>query len=331
MGNNFFSLDFGEKYIRIADAKLSGNKLELVNFGSADTITNFFSIENQSIIEKQAEIIANLANTLKVKNKTAHVVIPDSVSYSQITQMPKLNEKELLAAIRYQADQFIPMPIEEVALDIETLYEDEKNNKLTILIVACSKKIVEQIEKTLDMAGITYETLENELSALGRLFYENYKPKTQNFIAVINFGYTSSSIYLIDGPTSLILVPRNFKVGLNLFIKDLKVNFSIDETKALEILRTTGLENNDKYEVASVAIPILKEIQEEVNRFNLLAKDQYNRQIDRVYIYNHSPLIKDFDKKIESLISLPTQSINLAEICNTNQFYKTHQLEVPFY
>ena len=83
--------------------------------------------------------------------------------------MPKLKEKELIAAIRYQADEFIPMAIDETNLDLEVLKEDDKTNKMLIFIVASPKKLVEKIQKTVEMADFVPTTLENELSAVARL------------------------------------------------------------------------------------------------------------------------------------------------------------------
>lgn len=331
MSANSFCLDFGEKYTRIVNAKMSGDKIELVNLGFFETVPNFFSADNESNIDKQSESIAKLADSFKLKEKDVEVIIPDSLTYSQIVAMPKLNEKELLSAIRYQADQFIPMPIDEVALDIEILSEDQKNNKLSILIVASPKKTVELVQKTLERAGVFPISLENELSALGRLFSEKYKPKSNGLILIVNLGYSSSSIYLVDGRTSLVLVTRTFKLGLNLFIKDLKVNLSIDEAKAVEALKTIGLTKNASYDIESIVAPLTNEISEEIKKFIVLAKGQYGLSPEKVMVYNHSPMIALFDKKIESMISIATVDLNLEGLIVNSPIYQSHLHEIPLY
>ena len=331
MSANSFSLDFGEKYTRIVNAKMIGDKIELINLGYLETVPNFFSADSEANIDKQAESIAKLADSFKLKDKDVSVIIPDSLTYSQIVPMPKLNEKELLSAIRYQADQFIPMPIDEVALDIEILSEDQKNNKLSILIVASPKKTVELVQKTLERANLFPISLENELSAFGRLFSERYKPRVNGLLIVVNLGYTSSSIYLIDGRTSLVLVTRTFKLGLNLFVKDLKVNFSVDEAKAFEALKSIGLTKNASYDIESIVSPLTNEISEEIKKFIVLAKGQYGLSPEKIMIYNHSPLIALFDKKIESMVALPTVDFNLEETILNNPVYQSHLHEIPLY
>src|SRR6185436_4812366 len=114
---------------------------ELLSLGSYETAPNFFDTENQLVLDKQVEILKRLYGNLRIRKKSVNVIIPDSRTYSQIVEMPKLKEKELIAAIRYQADEFIPMAIDETYLDLEILREDKRNHKLLVLIVASPKKV----------------------------------------------------------------------------------------------------------------------------------------------------------------------------------------------
>ena len=129
MSETSFALEINEKYTRMCDLKLSNKKIELLSMGSFDTALNFFEMDNQVIIDKQVDVIKRLYANLRIHKKSVNVIMPDNMTYSQIVDMPKLKEKELIAAIKYQADEFIPMPIEETYLDIEILREDKKTKK----------------------------------------------------------------------------------------------------------------------------------------------------------------------------------------------------------
>jgi len=172
MTDSSFAIDINEKYTRIVDLTYKNGKIDLSCMGTENTIPNFFSDDTEKSIENQSEIISKLYANLKIVKKNANIIIPDSQSFSQILEFAKLNEKELLSAVRYQSDQFIPMSIEEVVLDIEIMKEDKQNKKNTILIVASPKKTVDRVEKAIEMAGLNPESLENEMSSFGRLFSE---------------------------------------------------------------------------------------------------------------------------------------------------------------
>ncbi len=317
---DFFSIDLGEKYTRIADITDGGNLIELNSLGTTESNVHFYSVDIEKNIELQAETIKKLLNDLKINKKLAQVVIPDMHSYSQLLTFPKLNEKELQSAIRYQADQFIPLPIEDVSLDIEVLKENPQTKELTVFIVACPVKIVKQIEKTLELAGLEPGGLENEFSSIrrflfnrGRIFFPN-----QTTFLLINFGFTNSSIYLID-TKNFVIINRVIKVGLELLIKDMKVNLNIDDKKAYEILQTIGFEKNGSVDVEIFIAPIIKELTNEVNRFLMIAKDQYGLNVDKVYTFNLNNMVMSFEKAIEKDISIPVSSFPVAAFVKQDQ------------
>lgn len=313
MTSNLFTVDINEKYTRLVDLSFSNGKITLESVGVENTISNFYSDDTEKSIENQAEIISKLCSDLKINKKNVHVVIPDSQSFSQILEFPKLNEKELLSAVRYQSDQFIPMPIEEIVLDIEILKEDKERNKNTILIIASPKKTVDRVEKAIEYAGLSPESLENELSAFGRFYSEVLAPQQKGATIIVNFGFTNTSLYLVDAKSSLILMNRNLKLGLDLFLKELRFNFELPETKALDVLKTIGFEKNASYDVSTITAPILRELLNETAKFILLAKEKFALPITKIYCYNHNNQILAFEKKITELLSLPAESLLIRE------------------
>ena len=175
MADVFFALDLSESFIKIVDADKTGNYFDIKSFGFVPSVAHFYQIDTEKVIFDQATKINKLISGLKIKKKNVNLIIPDSVSYSQIIEMPSLNEKELLAAIKYQADQFIPMPLDEVTLDIDILAEDKLSRKVSVLIVAAPKLILSKVEKTIELSGLICQSVENELSATLR-FVTNIMP-----------------------------------------------------------------------------------------------------------------------------------------------------------
>ena len=176
MADNFFSLDIDEKFTKLAEAKKSGDVLEVTALGKTETSEFFYTGNLEKNIEAEVTQIKKLLETLNITKKNVNLIIPDALTYSQIVSMPLLNEKELISAIKYQADQFIPMPIEETNIDIEVIDEDQQEKKVLLLIVAAPKKVIEKIQTTVELAGLNPESVENELSSNSRFlasFYRN--------------------------------------------------------------------------------------------------------------------------------------------------------------
>lgn len=311
-----FSIDLNDKLTRIADIKLTANRIELNAMGFEATAPYFYSSDNQAVIDKQVEVISRLHNNLRIKKRNAHVIVPDIYTFSRVVEMPKLKEKELLAAIRYQADEFIPMNIDETNLDLEILKEDPKTNKMLIFIVASPKKLVEKIQKTLELANLTPEFMENELSAIARLV-SNFMAKPAQAAQpgtsiIINFGYSSTSLYLFDETNSILLLSRSFKIGYGLFIKDIVANLNIDEAKAITALQTMGTNTNGSINLDAIIAPIIKEMAREVERFVLISRDKYGFPVSNIYIFNYDTSIASIHAKLQQSLSLPIQSLTLA-------------------
>ena len=146
MADNFFTLDIDEKFTKIVEAKKNGNVLDVTALGITETSNSFYTGNLEKNIEDEVTQIRKLIGSLKISKKNVSLIIPDALTYSQILTMPLLNEKELISAIKYQADQFIPMPIEETNIDIEVIEEitgeNKKEKKVLLLIVAAPKKVI---------------------------------------------------------------------------------------------------------------------------------------------------------------------------------------------
>lgn len=296
-------LDIGEKTTTVGLVGLNKNKVEVTALGQAVTTPLFFTSENQQTIEKQAQIITDLIHLLKIKEDRAQIVIPDFYVYSQIVDMPKLKEKELLSAIRYQADEFIPMPIDETSLDIEILQEDEKQKKLKILIIAASKRMVDTLFKCVEMAGMEPESLENELSAATR-FCSSFDIAPNGIYVILNVGYNSSSVYVFDGTTKMILLSKTIKIGIDLFVRDIKINLGVDDQKATELLKTIGFGKGGSYDVATVTHSVTSEFVQELSKVILLIKDRYTLPLQNIYLTNESHEIAYLPEQIAALTTL---------------------------
>ncbi len=330
MSDSAFSIDIGEKYTRVADATLKNKKIELSSLGEELSIVHYFSDETEKTMELQAEVLNKASRDLKITKKNAHVVIPDSFCYAQVMEFSRLNQKELLSAVRYQADQFIPLPIEEVIFDLEVVKENSVTKKNTILVVASPKKLVERVEKTIELAGFIPESLESELSAITRTFSDltTYAEAQPSSYLIVNFSFSTTSIYLITMPGGVLSELRIVKTGFDLFIKELKFNLELQDSKAMELLESVGFEKNGTYDLASFAGPLLREMVSEISKFIVIAKDKYALPVKKVFVCNLDWRLHAFDKKLSELLMLPVESLLMRDILVNNPISQSYSTKM---
>lgn len=325
MTDNFFSLSITEKYTKLADGKKNNNQFELFSFGKIETVNNFYTSDIVKQIDLQAEKINQLISLNKINKKNVNIIIPDHLTYSQILEMPLLNEKELISAMKYQADQFIPMPINEVNIDLEIIEEYKEEKKILILIVAAPKKIIEKIQLTIETAGLIPESIENELSAYSRFINQYKKSICEENSILVNFDRNNTNFAYYQKENFLLKEVHSIPYGFNLFLKEIMINVDSNQIKAEEFLKTYEFKKETPIDMKKIISPLIKELSLELKRFIT------NKTVNKIYFFNQIVAFPALVSFLEKEINLPINIINPFSLIKTNINLQSIISELPFY
>ncbi len=332
MSDNFFTLDIDEKFTKVADAKKAGDILEVTALGKTETPDLFYSSNLEKTVETEVSQIKKLIETLNITKKNVNLIIPDTLTYSQIISMPLLNEKELISAIKYQADQFIPMPIEETNIDIEVIDEDQKEKKVLLLIVAAPKKVIERIQTTIELAGLNPESVENEMSSNGRLIaafnksiLNQYKVNIGQGIVIANFDINSTSLAYFSPEQLIIRESHHLSIGYLLFLKEIQINTDTDIKKTEEILKIYDKKNPSSYPVEKIIQPLVKEFSNELKIFI----SKYNPSV--ILFTNKIFLFPSLVTILSVELSFPVNIFNPYSLIKKSQLIETYKNELPIF
>lgn len=332
MPDNIFSLDIDEKFTKVVDAKKVGDVLEIVALGKAETPEYFYTGNIEKNIDNEVAQIKKLVETLNITKKNVNLIIPDSLTYSQIISMPLLNEKELITAIKYQADQFVPMPIEETNIDIEVISEDQIEKKVLLLIVAAPKKIIERVQTTVELAGLNPESVENELSSNGR-FINNfnksiidlYKINQTQGLAIANFDTNFTSLSYFSPKELVIIEVHRLSIGYQLFLKETQVNTDTDIKKSEQILKIFDKKNLSSYPLEKIVQPLIKEVSDELRIFI----SKYNPST--ILFTNKIFLFPSLVTALSEELSFPISIFNPYPLFKKSQLIETYKNELPVF
>ena len=303
MVEKILTIDLSENYLKILEGRKDKGQLEIIAFSYQPTVANYYNSGNEKLIVDQGDEISTLVDSLKIKEKEARVVIPDSYSYSQVITMPRLKKKELYSAVKYQADQFIPMPLSEAVLDIDIIMDDKKNNQVMVLLVAAAEKIVTRVQKTIEVAGLIPTAIETELSANARLIV---KLNNEDSVVYVNLTKTSTSLYFYSGRKKLITKTYNFNIGIDLFLKELEVNLNVDSNESFRILYQIGFDQGASINAVSVLEPIIREMVKNINRFIVTVQEEAGEEVKALYLFNEAILVKGLVGQLTTLLNLKT-------------------------
>lgn len=330
--DDFFCLDLGEANIKISEIRSMGNLFQADNLSMIPIDPLFYRAESESTIKKTASALSTALDQLRIKKNTVRVIIPDSFSYNRFIKMPRLNEKELLSAVRYQADQFIPMPLDEINLDIEVVHENQTTNETLVLLSASPKKTIDKVKRTLEYIGILPQSIEPETSAIGRFLSEIYKKekkaeqKKEGFI-LINLNLSSTSIYYFDSALQLMTHSNNFNTGYSLFIKEIQVNLNVDSKKSMELLNSFGLSQNASFHLDTILAPSLKDFISKIDRSIKEITNINKSPISHIYLTNEAVRFNSLDTIVGKFFGVPASFFDLSQYFAKNKvvdFFKNN-------
>ncbi|AZI42720.1 type IV pilus assembly protein PilM [Deinococcus psychrotolerans] len=210
------------------------------------------SMRDGLVIEPQAVAseLKRLLAQYRITTKYAVTAVPNQQAVTRNIMVPKMDPKELKEAIKWEAERYIPYPIDDVSLDFDVLDDIPGANddgQMEVVIAAAPTEAIARQVEVLRLAGLEPTVIDLKsfatLRALrGNLLGEHLTKSTLtgtnytegNEVAlVMEIGASSSVISLVRGDR--MLMARNINVAADDFTTALQKAFDLDFSSAEEI------------------------------------------------------------------------------------------------
>ena len=233
-------LDIGFSSIKLVALSLDNKVFKLISLGSIACPQPGLLSDADADLEAVADAIKKLIQATKIEQREVIAALPESRVFTRvINDLPYLTDNELSSAIRYAAEEFIPMPLAEVNLNWQVLARDvkSKNTKTIVLVVASPKNVVAKYIKVLGMAGVRPKTLETEIIAVTRSLVGNnpFSPST----LIVQLGAITTDFAAVS--KGLIWLTRSISTGGMALTRSLAQHFNFEITQAEEYKKVYGL------------------------------------------------------------------------------------------
>ena len=197
--------------------------------------------------------------------------MPSSSSFTAIIKTPKLGDKELGESIGYQAEKYIPMPLDQVKLDWAVVAENPDTSELSVLLVAAPNNIANKYLNIIQKAG--FELLALEINALALARSLTVPDKVDSTVMVLDIGTLSTDITIVTGQVPKIV--RSVGIGSRSLRRVVSQNLGLDETQSDQFMKKFGMQQ-DKIEgqVYKTLKPLVDHIVEEINKSTQFYKEQ---------------------------------------------------------
>lgn len=187
------------------DIGTSSIKLVELERGKTATVTRFARIPiapgslNDGVVVKSDDIgqaIRDLLQVAKVKHKQAAVAIAGQAVIVRHIKMPLMTQDELNNAIRWEAERYIPFPIDEVNMDCQIIETNTENNEMEVMLVCAHNDIIYSHLQVLKEAGIQPVSMDIQPFALMRsMGLEN--SDSEDNLALLDIGAGTADLTVI--------------------------------------------------------------------------------------------------------------------------------------
>jgi type IV pilus assembly protein PilM len=245
-GKSIFGLDIGGRTIKVVQVKRAGHKAKMVGYGEADFPADVVVEGIISDPKTMANSIRKLVSQPAVGHITAGraaIALPTSKVFIRIIQLPPMSEPDLVQAIRLEAEQYVPVPINDLYIDHEIVAQaadQTLSSHTNVKMVAAPRAIVDSYIKLCDMLGYEVGSVETSLDAIARAM-RSAGQITQTTL-IIDFGSTSADIAITK---ETIQLTGTVAVGGDMITKTLAEKLKVTSDQATEIKYKFGLGPSD--------------------------------------------------------------------------------------
>lgn len=235
---DYFALDIGSSAIRVVQLRNSGSGHSLVRYGAAPVDVKVSLSDAPADQKKITDIVSALVAEVGISTKNVVVGLPSGKTFVTIVDLPKMNAQELSNTIKYQADQYIPMSVDEAKIDSVIIGDSPVDpEKMEVLLASVSNKFSEQRMEMLEGIGFNVIALEPEPLALARALTPVSSSGAQ---MIIDMGeYATDIVINVGGAPRLV---RSIPTGGQSLVKAAMQNLNIDENQARQFVYKFGLD-----------------------------------------------------------------------------------------
>lgn len=312
-----FAIDISDRSFRVVRLKKKGKFFTLSSWGK--TIVEPGVVEKGEIKDREkfiAYIKEAVSNTKGKKIRTKNVVVslPEREAFLQIIKMPKMKEKELAAAVPFEAENYIPFNLSEVYLDFQIVppLKGYSNEYYDVLIVAIPRRIVDSYVECLKEAKLNPVAMEVESQSIARsLVKDNVSGHP---ILIIDCGRSRTNLLIFSGhsllfTSSVAICSEDFTKALS---NELKLPFKEAEKVKIRygfpVLRK---KNSDEEKIFKAIGPVMNglvsEIEKYIEYFETHTSDKVNYKIEKIVLSGRGANLKNLPEYISAKTKLPVE------------------------
>ncbi len=196
-------LDISSTTVKLLELSFTGGRYRVESYAVS-------SLPQDAVIEKSVNDVDGVSNAIRTvvaqsgtKLKNVSAAVAGSSVITKLIDMPEgLSEDDMETQLTLEADQYIPYPLEEVAIDFEIQGPSpEGDNQVEVLLAACRRETIESRVEAIEGSELIPKIMDVEAYAMERAFSQvqaQLDLDEDSTVAIIDIGATMTTLSVLN-------------------------------------------------------------------------------------------------------------------------------------
>ncbi len=201
-------IDISSSSIKLLELSRNGDQYRVESYAVASLPPNAVVEKNIAEVDAVADVLRTVQARARTKVKTVAVAVAGSAVITKLIDMPAgLSDEAMETQISLEADQYIPYPLDEVALDFEVQGAAPNSpDQVEVLLAACRRENVDSRVDALELAELSAKIVDVEAYAVERAFklcQTQFDYEEDSVVAIVDIGATMTTLSVLVGGSTV--------------------------------------------------------------------------------------------------------------------------------
>ena len=257
-------IDIGTSSIKVVELNSQGGSFALKSAGAVAYTGPEIdpNLKDEKEMANMSAVIKKLMHDAKISSRDVVMSLPETQVFTRVMQFPLLNDQEIASAVKWEAEEYIPIPLSDAIVEHQILERRESSTppSVLVLIIAVLRTLVERYVQILEKAGLNVVAVETELTSMIRSL-----APAKGTVMVVDFGSKSTDIAIAKD--SQLYFTRSIPTAGQAFTRAVTQALNANPVQSEQYKKTYGLNPNQlEGKVGQALTPIMRTIAQEIKK-----------------------------------------------------------------
>lgn len=306
-GDAVIGVDVGASSIKIVQLELTKGVPTLTTYGELQ-LGPYDNVEIGRSVQlpvlKLTEAFVDIVREASADAELVSLGISYNSSFSTVIAIPPVAEDKIAPMVNVEARKYIPVPLNEVALDWFPVSSPSGRGQMNILLAAIHQDAIKRYDLMISQAGLIERFKEIEFFSTMR----SVLTRESENVAIIDLGARSTKLYIVNRG----LVAKTHSVLLNGvdLTNELMKSLSLDFLKAEEEKRARGIGKSANPLVQKALTELLERGMREMHKVMSRYEEESGNTIQKVILSGSGAMLLGIQSYVSDLMARPVERAN---------------------